>query len=390
MRMVPDKGGHIEMSRLISRGFALPTVILALVILAVLITGAIYMAQQEFRVGWSTDQASVAFNLTERSVDEVLTNWDASTYGALTPWSSADTAGTLPDGTWSSTVTKMTDFLYYVDVTGVVSRGGALRAGASHRIGVIVHMSSANLYPPAALATRGSISIRGNAEVHGEDTDPPLWSTCTGQLQDKPGVAIDPASTVGTQGQGIVTGSPSIWQDPSINDDTFTEFGDLAWNDLIQMADIRAPTGSLNVAPSFSGDGTCNTGDTENWGDPETPGSACEDYFPIIFVNGDANIQANGSGQGILLVAGDLDIRGRFSFYGLIIVQGYLETQGNGNRVYGAVMAGNATLGGEIVTGGSEVQYSSCAVNRAILNSSLVRARRLPFRSWVDVSYLTY
>ena len=39
-----------------SRGFALPTAVMALVILAVLITGAIYMAQQEYRVGWSAEQ----------------------------------------------------------------------------------------------------------------------------------------------------------------------------------------------------------------------------------------------------------------------------------------------------------------------------------------------
>ena len=378
------------MSRLTSRGFALPAVILALVILAVLITGAIYMAQQEYRVGWSTDQASVAFNMTERSVDEVLTNWDSPTYRALAPWSSANVAGTLPDGTWSATVTKMTDFFYYVDVTGVVSRGGPLRAGASHRIGVIVHMTSASLAPPGALATRGNISVRGNAEVNGHDVDPTPWGMCTDPLQDMPGLATDLTSTVGTSGQGRIEGSPPILQDPSINDETFTEFGNVNWDEMILMADVRPPTGSLNIQPSLRGDGTCDTGDVENWGDPETPGSACEDYFPVIFVNGDAHIQANGRGQGILLVAGDLSLRGNFAFYGVIIVQGRFETQGNGNKVWGAVMAGNATLGGDLLTGISEVQYSSCAVSRAIVNSTLTRARRLPFRSWVDVSYLTY
>ena len=40
--------------------------VLAVVILEVLITGAIYMAQQEYRVGWSADQSLVAFNMTER------------------------------------------------------------------------------------------------------------------------------------------------------------------------------------------------------------------------------------------------------------------------------------------------------------------------------------
>ena len=154
------------------------------------------------------------------------------------------------------------------------------------------------------------------------------------------------------------------------------------------MADVRPPTGSLNVEPSLNSDGTCNTGDVENWGEPEAPASACGGRFPIIFVNGSANIQGGGRGQGILLVAGDLDLRGGFAFYGLVIVQGNFETQGNGNRIYGAVMARNVTLGSEILTGGSVVQYSKCAVTRAILNSDLTRARRLPNRSWVDVSYL--
>lgn len=372
------------------RGFALPTAIMALVILAVLITGAIYMAQQEYRVGWSADQSSVAFNMTERGVVEVLTNWDAARYSALPDWGSADTTGALPDGTWSATVTKMTDFFYYIDVTGVVSRGGPLRAGASHEIGVIAHVTSASLAPPAALTTRGDIRVRGNAEVIGQDADPPTWGMCTQPPQDKPGIATDLTSTVSTFGQGSITGSPAVLQDPSIADSTFTEFGNVDWDEMILMADIRPSSGSLNIAPSLNGDGTCNTDDVENWGDPETPGSACENYFPIIFVNGDANIQSGGRGQGILLVAGDLDLRGDFAFYGVIIVQGDFETQGNGNRVYGGILAGNATLGEQTITGGSVVQYSSCAVERAIFNSSLTRARRLPNRSWVDVSYLVY
>ena len=72
-------------------------------------------------------------------------------------------------------------------------------------------------------------------------------------------------------------------------------------------------------------------------GHPESAGHACENYFPIIFVNGDANIQSGGMGQGILLVAGGLDLRGDFSFYGVIIVQGKFETQGNGKRISGGV-----------------------------------------------------
>ena len=372
-----------------SRGFALPTAVMALVILAVLITGAIYMAQQEYRVGWSAEQSSVAFNMTERSAVEFLTNWNGAAYNALPLWGSTEVTGTLPEGTWSATVTKMTPLFYYVDMTGVVSLGGPLRAGATHRVGLMAHMSSADLDPPAALTTRGSISVRGNAAVLGQDVYPPEWTGCTNVPANMPGIATDMTSTVGTQGQGMIDGTPPVTQDPSITDETFTEFGSVDWNDLIAMADVFPPAGNLDIAPRLLG-GACNAADVENWGEPEDPGTPCESYFPIIFVNGDANIQANGRGQGILLVAGDLSLRGQFAFYGVIIVQGEFETQGNGNRIFGGVLAGNATLGGQVYTGGSIISYSKCALERAILGSNLTRARRLPNRSWVDVSYLTY
>jgi hypothetical protein len=378
-----------RLNRLDRRGFALPAAIMALVILAVLITGAIYTAQQEARIGWSANQSTVAFNLTERGVAQVLSGWDAATYNALSLWDTAPATGTLPDGNWSATITKMDDYFFYVDVTGVVSRGGPLRSGATHRLGLITYVSSANITPPAALATLGSVSVRGTAAVMGEDVNPAAWGMCTTPLVDKPGIASDPAATIRTQGQGTITGAPAVYQDASITDDTFTQFGNLSWADLVQMATVEPGGGALNIEPSLNGDGTCNESDTENWGDPQD-GGACESYFPTIFVNGSASIQGGGMGQGILLVAGDLDLRGGFSFYGLVIVQGSFETQGNGNRIYGAVLARNVTLGTEIITGGSEVQYSSCAVTRAILNSNLVRARALPNRGWVDVSYLYY
>ena len=87
------------------------------------------------------------------------------------------------------------------------------------------------------------------------------------------------------------------------------------------------------------------------------------------------------------MVEGDLDLRGGFLFYGIIIVQGNFETQGNGNRIIGAVMAGNGLLDDQSITGGSEVTYSKCAIQRAILNNaSLSRARPIAQRSWLDLS----
>jgi hypothetical protein len=145
------------------------------------------------------------------------------------------------------------------------------------------------------------------------------------------------------------------------------------------------------MSPSFVS-GNCNYADNLNWGDPLNPSSACGGYFPIIYVNATMRVQSGGTsvGQGILLVEGDLDLRGAFVFHGIIIVQGRFQTQGSGHRIMGGVLARNADLDRETLTGGSIVQRSSCAVTQALLNNpNLTRMRPLASRSWVDLSNLS-
>ena len=267
-------------------------------------------------------------------------------------------------------------------------------SGASRRVGVTVRLVRADLAPPAALTTRGPTDLSGTAEVHGEDENPPAWGAmCTAPLQDKPGILTDNAGQVDTQGSAEITGDPAVEEDTSIADSTFTKFGDLTWDELTDMADIRLAGGSLStLGPDSTNAGLCNTGQafTTNWGNPENPGAACFGWYPIIHVTGNANIQSGGVGQGVLLVDGDLDLRGNFIFYGIIIVQGSMGTQGSGNRIYGGVMASNADFDSQSLVGGSVVTNSTCAVSRVIReNSSLTRVRPLAARSWVDLSAIS-
>ena len=156
------------------------------------------------------------------------------------------------------------------------------------------------------------------------------------------------------------------------------------------MADIVLSGGSITtMAPDSTIGGDCRTGQAfpSNWGNPQNPGAACFDWFPLIHITGDANVQSGGVGQGILLVDGDLELRGFFVFYGIIIVQGSVSTEGSGNRVYGGVMASNAVFESQSFVGGSVVTNSTCAVSRALLkNRNLTRVRPLASRSWVDLS----
>ena len=223
---------------------------------------------------------------------------------------------------------------------------------------------------------------------------PAGWGgVCTGGLEDKPGILTDDEDGVSSQGAAEITGAPDVLEDPYIADSTFTKFGDLEWDDLTAMANIVLSGGNINnTGPDSTAAGECNAGQAfpDNWGNPENPGAACFDWFPIIHVTGNTRIQSGGVGQGILLVDGDLDMRGSFSFYGIVIVQGEVGTQGSGNRVMGGIMASNANFDSQSLVGGSEVTNSTCAVTRAILNNpSLTRVRPLASRSWVDLSAIS-
>ena len=117
------------------------------------------------------------------------------------------------------------------------------------------------------------------------------------------------------------------------------------------------------MGPDSTATGDCRAGPAfpSNWGNPENPGAACWDWFPVIHITGNARVQSGGVGQGVMLVDGDLDLRGNFVFYGIIIAQGNLDTQGSGNRVYGGIMASNADFDDQSLTGGSVITNSTCA-----------------------------
>ena len=375
----------------VSGGFALPAVLLAIVIMSVLTTGAFFSTQQEFRAGSASRGGTEAFYVAERGLADVMSNWDAPTFTGLAPWTSVTVADTVEDGDWSVTVTKGSDRIFYLDATGTAAHGGVAHGGANRRLGAVVRISTADIEPRAALTTRNNAEVKGNAEVHGGDVHPPHWQLagmCNKPKTDKPGIMIDDASDVGTKGQGTITGDPAVAEDPSIGDSTFTQFGDLNWNDLTGLASKYYSGGALNqLLPRYNGDGSCDSRHPLNWGDPMNPLGPCGSYFPIIHISGDASIQSGSRGQGILLVDGNLDLRGNFIFHGIVIVQGNFETQGSGNRIFGAVMANNADFENQSIVGGSVVQWSSCAVQNTLMNiSSLMRAELLGERSWVDLS----
>lgn len=376
-------------------GFALPVAVFALVVVGVMVTGGFYIARQESRIGVASEKGATAFYLAEHGISETLETWNSSLMGALDVQESTTVNHAADDGVARVTVTKLSDWIFFLDSQGVVTQGGAMMNGATRRVGTIAKIRTIDMRPPAALTTVGGLNIGGSTQVVGQDSIPGEWGGYCDPARtlDAPGVLIDDATKVTTVGSNFeLIGSPPLGEDPNLTSDGLLDFGDFPWEEVVAMATVRFPNGTsiTQTEPDsvqINGTWYCRTGNAYNWGHPLQPGSVCGNHFPVIYAQGSIKIQSNDFGQGILLVEGDLQLTGGYTFYGPVIVRGTVSTTGTGGHFYGGLIAANVDLDTSTVLGDALVQYSSCTVTRALLNNAaLAIARPLNQRSWVDMS----
>src|SRR5690606_4284715 len=190
-----------------------------------------------------------------------------------------------------------------------------------------------------------------------------------------------------------ILGDPPMEQDATLDTANFLDFGDVDFDELKAFADKVFPPGTSTITtlgPSLDENDKCDVEDLYNWGAPTLPAHDCHFYFPIIYAEGDLKIAASGSGQGILLVEGDLELTGGMNFYGITIIKGRLNTKGNGGHLNGVTLVfsgGELAADDTIVLGHAQVNFSSCAIERAIKNNPLTsRLKPIAQRSWMDIT----
>jgi len=375
------------------RGMALAVAIFALVVVGALVAGAFFAGTQEQRVGENQRRVQTSFGVAEAGAQERVMSWNPTTMNkrALYP---ADSVAIGPNaqapggtGSYGGYSYKIGPNLFLIDVTGRDSRSasGAIAGGggARQRIGMITRIAPVDFGIKASLTTQGGVSVGGNAEVQGADTIPTGWASC-----DPPGPAMagvrSRGGTVDTSGNGEVNGSPPVMNDPTLSDAAFTNFGGVTYAELASRATVTLPAGNYTTNPVVT-NGVCDKTVLTNWGDGMNPGSECGNYFPIIHLTGTTTLN-NTQGQGILLVDGDLDVQGSYQFYGIVIIQGDLKTSGGGSteaHFWGAVMAKNANLDVQNLSGKATLNYSSCGILQALQATMPVAMMRS--RGWVQL-----
>ena len=371
------------------RGMALPLALFALVITSAMMMGVFYVGRLEQRMGGGSVRKLQAFEAAEACANRVLDNWVAGNYNNMalgaTSTVALDSTGLGGGTSYTASVFKLSDTKYLVQSDGQLRFGGG-RVAARQRVVRLVGLNLPDINMRAAVSTRGGIQVSGSSQISGNDHVPTGWgSACPAAGPAQAGIR-DSAGAVTTSGAcsgaSCITGSPQIATDPTLNSTAFTVFGDLTFADLAAMANITTTGGTWNsLAPAVSG-GNCNTSVITNWGAPLNQASPCANYFPIIYSSGQIRL-TGGAGQGILLVNGDLEISGGVEFFGPVIVMGEVRSTGTGGHITGGVMARDANLTISFFAGNSVVDYSACAVDRALRGSA--RAKPLSSRGWAQV-----
>lgn len=367
------------------RGVALAIAIFAIVIIGMLVAGVFYGSFLEQRTGENTLYAQQAFEAAEGGMATVFNSWDASVYGAF-PVDTPQALAAVTTGRTRVTpiITRLSSGLYLVAARGeqLNGSGGVL---ARRSLGTLGRLTPTIVDIQAAVTSKGNVRVGGNSTVDGNDHVPTGWGGCSAGGA-KAGVRTDGSVTL--LGGGTTIGSPPSRElDASVVDSIFSN----PFNQLKPLRNITLTNENNNgMAPATTGTPLrCNRALELNWGEPwyNPPATGvipqCQGYFPIIYRNGNLKVQ-NGRGQGILLVEGDLEIRGNFEFTGLVITTGEVKANGTGNKVTGAVLARNVDLGDlTSFIGNPVVNYSSCAVSRALSASAVVRP--ITERSWAQL-----
>ena len=366
-------------------GMALPMVLGAIVLIGTLISGVMYLATQDYRVGANTLNETRAEAAAEMGLNRVLTDWDQSRNTAMATGDTTRVNYTDPSGaTVSVFITRLPGTFFWA-VSEAQTRGNALQYGARRRFGSLLRLNTPSVNFLGAVTAAGNVRVSGNVTVNGNDANPTGWA-CTGTLNNMPGAVIQPNATTTVNGSVTINGNPPYTTSTAAGDtNTYFNYGGLSYATLAQMANITLSGGTYNgMTPVVNANG-CNKTPNTNWGDPvrHTPAALCETYFPIIHITGNATL-SGGSGQGILLVDGDLTKAGNFSFTGVVIVRGTVRSSGSNNGVTGVEMAAAVDLGDAVTLSGSTtIQYSSCAVQQVLASSSTIGVAK--GRAWVNL-----
>ena len=336
------------------RGLALPTVLLALVLLETLVAVAYVGAMAWSRAArWAVTEAGARAareaGLARARGAPWLQAWD--TVSGREPLDSAR----LPGGS----VFTMSLVHLGPRVTAIIAAGTNEWSDAR---AVAAELAVRRPIVPAvdaAFISGGAIDVEGTLFTRGQPSDDSEWAACV-----TPRAGAAHLELPGAEAVGLFDSLPhAIWR-------PFALPG-------------PGPVGGVAAPEPVLVGGVCAAGPWSNWGDPLDRSSPCGSRYSVVYYDGALRI-AGGRGQGTLVVFGDLTVGGGFVFHGLVAVRGRLVVEDGGFSVVGTLLVGEVLGQRHAVRGTLAVQYSKCLLEMGLPGSG--KPDRLLGPSWLQLS----
>ena len=235
------------------RGAVLIIAILGIVVMGGLVTAAFTTTWMEFRLADNTRRAAQAFGAADFGLAETIDSWNVGVWNNMDVLDSVAVSGTSSygHGTYSGYVKRTGDEMFLVMITGTDKSGNN-----QQRVGEYVRLSGVDVDIQAALTVQGPTTIGGNAQIVGADSTPSGWSDCPPPDSTESGIRMPDSSLLTTQGGcsdgSCIAGEPPIEQDASVDDSTFSVFGEIDWWELAAYADTVPPgdAGAYRATPA--------------------------------------------------------------------------------------------------------------------------------------------
>jgi hypothetical protein len=331
-------------------GTVLLAVVLTTLLLAAMTGGVLVAVMHARQMADTRVRLFVARAAAESAVAEAIGNWNTRSLANLAIGDSRSIA-----------VSAGTVEIIRLDVASWLLEGAGFDRAAKLRAGAFVRtLQLRQLWQPFSAAASYSTAVTSGASAI--STDSSL-------------VSVHPGSSCAEAADSLAVLQPGGPADVALipPEDRLDRFGPLIVDSLQSLAD-RVEHSTVDLAPRTRG-ASCDATAQGNWGDPQSPGSPCGDFRPLIFAPGNLLI-LSGSGQGVLVVAGDLTMMPGTRFVGPVLVRG--ETTMHDARVDGALRTTRATLSGAMVS------YRACEIHRSLVGArALNRAMRRPGRWWI-------
>ena len=358
------------------QGAALLLAVVALAAIGAMVAGCFLAGWLEQRSATAARFGSAAFEAAEAGAARTIAAWSPALSRLPVRTDTIALAGGDGRTEYTTTVTRLN-----VGAFLVRSEGRRLAAGGSslarRLLGVLVRLEGAEVDHGSALTLMGPATVASAGVVDGSDHVPSGWDSVCAPSGAVPAIR---------SGGGLVatdSGPPAqVVADTLIGPATFTTFGSVTFDELAGQA-VREVAGAIGpLTPSATG-GRCDLGAVTNWGEPSAGAGTvpeCFGFLPIVYAPGDVAL-AGGRGQGVLLVRGNLDLSAGAEFAGVVVVLGRVTASGAGGRVTGTLLIGGSAM--SAFGAGARVDYSSCAVRRALEANGI--PRRLTQRPWMQL-----